>query len=342
MRFIQVGVGGFGNRWVNCLKDNPQAEVVAMVDVNPAALEKACQVSGRKPEICFPTLDAALAKVQTDAVVVVTPPEYHRAPVVAALEAGLHVISEKPMADSMANCKAMLQAARRTGKTYVVSQNYRYSPATWTMNRLVQEGALGTLGQAKLDFYMGVDFRGGFRHVMDYPLLVDMSIHHFDLIRFITGLDAVEVRGTAWNPPWSNYQGDCASSVVFTMNNGARVVYNACWCAKGQFCDWNANWQIEGEKGTLVYQRGELQQLTVPTLYKVEKTEPVKLEGPSKGGQDFVLQDFMDSIAAGRRPRTDVADNIRSIAMVFAAVKAVQTGKAVKVLDAATERLLAG
>ena len=50
---------------------------------------------------------------------------------------------------------------------------------------------------------------------MPFPVIIDMSIHHFDLIRFVTGLEAVKVSGAAWNPPWSNYKGDCSTSVVF-------------------------------------------------------------------------------------------------------------------------------
>ena len=102
---------------------------------------------------------------------------------------------------------------------------------------------------------------------MDFPLLVDMSIHHFDLIRFVTGLDPERVQGVAWNPPWSNYAGDCSSTVVFEMSNGARVVYSGSWCAKGQFCNWDGNWQIECDKGTLVYSRDNITHHSVPTLY---------------------------------------------------------------------------
>ena len=340
MRFIQVGVGGFGGHWVNILKENRDVQVVGMVDIKDEALKAACEKAGHQPAICFHSLDEALAKVQTDVVLVCTPPEYHMAPVCQALKAGLAVISEKPMADSLAHCKTMLRTAKQTKRTYVVSQNYRYSAPTWTMNEVVRSGRLGEIGQVKIDFYLGMDFGGGFRHSMDFPLLVDMSIHHFDLIRFVTGLDAVRVRGYAWNPKWSNYKGDCSSTVVFEMSNGARVLYNASWCAKGQFSDWNGNWQIEGTKGTLEYKQGEMKVHDVPGLYKVEKSEPVLLQQPPKGGQQFVLDDFLEAVKARRRPKTDVYDNIRSVAMVFAAVKAVKTGKPTPILDAALKKLL--
>ena len=340
MKFIHVGVGGFGGVWVNLLKATRAAKVVAMVDVNDDALDRACETGGYSPDICFKSIEDALANVEADAAVVVTPPASHRQPVVAAMKAGLDVISEKPMAESLADCKAMLRAAAATGRTYVVSQNYRYTDPMWTLSKLVRGGKLGAVGQVKADFYMGVDFGGGFRHDMAYPLIIDMSIHHFDLIRFITGLDAVNVTGSAWNPTWSTYKGDCSNVALFEMNSGARVVYNASWCAKGTFCDWNANWQIECEKGTVVYSNGEITVYDVPKLYNAKKVTTAKLSKPPRSSQAFVLHDFIRAVSGGPKAQTDAFDNIRSVAMIFATVKAMQTGRTVPILDKATKDLI--
>jgi predicted dehydrogenase len=340
MRFIHVGVGGFGRRWVQALKDNRSARVVALVDLSDQALQAACEYGPYKPDICFRSLEEAIDAADADAVVCSTPPAVHRHDVVTALKAGLDVISEKPMADSLADCKAMVRAARETGRTYVVSQNYRYRPETWTIARIIASGRLGPVGQVKVDFYKGVDFGGGFRHSMPYPLIVDMSIHHFDLMRFLTGLDAVAVSGAAWNPPWSNYKGDCSSTALFELTGGARLVYNASWCAKGDFAPWDANWQIECEKGTLVYERGRITILHAPTLYRVTRTEEVTPKPPRRRDQDYVLQDFIRAVRNGRRPATDARDNIRSVAMVFATVKAMKTGRRVPILDASIKKLI--
>lgn len=339
-RFIQVGVGGFGRVWAKLLKETEGVEVVALVDVRDESLQAACKDFGYPEGLCHKTLAAAMKAVKADALVSCTPPAFHRHDVVAGLKAGLDVISEKPMADSMANCKAMLKAAIASGHRYVVSQNYRYSPAMWSLAKVIRSGELGAVGQVKMDFFMGVNFGGGFRHDMEYPLIVDMSIHHFDLIRYLTGLDAMTVSGTAWNPPWSNYRGDCSNSLVFEMNNGARVIYSGSWCSKGQFNDWNGNWQIECEKGTVTYQSGVITVHKVPELYKKEGEEKVELSAPPAQGQAYVLREFLDTRGTAKRAATDVQDNIRSVSMVFAAVKAVQTGRKIAVLDAETRKLL--
>lgn len=341
MKFIHVGVGGFGRTWVNLLHKDPLAEVVALVDVSADSLKWARETCGYSEEMCFGSLEEALTKVKADAIMCSTPPRFHRHDVVTALKAGLHALSEKPMADSLDDCKAMLRAARETGKTYCVSQNYRYNAPMWSMRKALEEANLGAVGQVKMDFYLGNDFRGGFRHEMPYPLIIDMSIHHFDLLRYHTGLNPVSVQATSWNPPWSNYKGDCSSTVLFVMDNGARVVYNASWCAKGQPNDWNCSWYIECERGALQHHRGTVKVFDVPTLYSVTGEREVPVVAPEPQSQAYVLKDFVESIAAGRKPLTDVTDNIHSVAMVFATVKAMETGTVQPILDDEVKALLA-
>lgn len=339
MRFIQVGVGGFGGVWANALKNDKRAKVVGLVDISAEALEKVCDKHGHDRSICFPTLEKALKTVEADALVCVTPPRLHRKPVVTALRAGLHVISEKPMAESMTDCKAMLTAAKKTRKHYVVSQNYRYNGIMCAIHDLIRKGCIGTVGQVKIDFFMGVGF-GGFRATMDYPLIIDMSIHHFDLIRFLTGLNPVSARGEAWNPSWSHFKGDCSSSVVFEMTRKARVLYNGSWCAKGSYSDWNGNWLIEGSKGAIVYENGAATLHEAPERYRVEKSTEIKPKKMARQGQAFVLDNFLKCVKSGARPNTDVYDNIKSVAMVFAAVKALETEKRVPVIPPALKKMI--
>lgn len=341
MRIIQVGVGGFGGTWLNVIKNTPEVQLVGMVDINADVAKQQCRQFGFDEKLYFPTLRAALRQAKADAAVVVTPPKYHRAPVVAALEAGLHVISEKPMAESMADCKAMVRAAIKYKRLYVVSQNYRYNPQMWTLANLIHSGRLGKVGEVKLDFYMGIGF-GGFRQEMEYPLIVDMSIHHFDLIRRVVGSNAVSVSGAGWNPSWSHYKHDCSSTALFEMENGARVLYNGSWCCKGGFNDWSGNWQIGCEKGTVMYQNGTITVHHAPEMYEVISTENVFVRPPPKTDQAYVLDEFMRCVRDGGRPSTVCFDNVYSTAMVFATVQAMRTGKKVPVVDADIRNLTKG
>ncbi|MCS7048205.1 MAG: Gfo/Idh/MocA family oxidoreductase [Verrucomicrobiae bacterium] len=341
VRIIQVGVGGFGAVWLDVIRQSADVEMVGLVDINRETAMQACRKHGWSEAIFFPTLVEALRSARADAAVVVTPPAAHREPVVAALEAGLDVISEKPMAETLTDCKAMVRAAQRTGRMYVVSQNYRYQPAMWTLANVVRSGRLGRVGEVKLDFYLGMWFEG-FRQQMEYPLVVDMAIHHFDLIRFILGTDAVAVTAAGWNPPWSHYRHDCSCAALFEMASGARVIYNGSWCAKGQFCDWNGNWQIGCERGTVLYQNGVITIHHAPERYEVTSTENVIVRPPPLEGQRYVLADFLRARANGHRAGTDCFDNIHSVAMVFATVEAMRTGRRVEVGDAETRQWSTG
>ena len=341
MRIIQVGVGGFGGCWQDVFKKTPEVQVVGLVDISKDSLKNACQHFGHSESICYTSFKDALKNVEADAAVVVTPPKFHRAPVVQALEAGLHVISEKPMAESIADCKAMVQASIRNKRLYVVSQNYRYHPEMWTLARLIRSGKLGKVGQVKVDFYLGV-WLSGFRQKMEYPLIVDMSIHHMDLIRYLTGADPVAVRAEGWNPIWSNTVHDCSASAVFEMSNGARVVYNGSWVAVGQFSDWNANWQIECEKGTVTYEKGKITVHHRGERVDIVSQENVFVQQPPKGDQAGILDEFMRCVKEGARPSTVCFDNVHSIGMVFATVKAMKTGKRVSVVDPEIKRLVKG
>jgi predicted dehydrogenase len=317
MRILQVGAGGFGAVWLAALAAEPEAQLVALVDRDPAAL-----VPGAPG---FSDVDAALAEVEADMALVVVPPDAHREVAERCLAAGLPVLVEKPLAGRREDCEALVEAAARAGVELAVSQNYRYRPVIETARRVLASGRLGAIGQAQVEFRLHHDFRGTFRERMEHPLILDMAVHHFDLIRFVTGLEAVDVAARTWNPPWSQFAGDASAVCAFTMDSGARVVYTGSWHPRGQFTDWNCRWLVECERGYLVLDRDEVRvyegadvnqpgtpadELTVP-LVALERTD-----------QAAVLADFWAAVVAGRPAATTAADNLRSVEMVLGAVEA--------------------
>ncbi|MDX2055952.1 MAG: Gfo/Idh/MocA family oxidoreductase [Polyangiaceae bacterium] len=332
MRCILIGVGGFGNVWVNTLKA-AGAHVVGLVDRDPNALAKAQAVLNVPTSGCFSELALALAGTKAEALICVTPPALHREHVVAGLRAGLHVISEKPMAESREDCQAMVLAAREAKRVYAVSQNYRYGTGMAALHRAVASGLIGKVGQVRIDFYKGHDFHGGFRHEMEFPVLVDMSIHHFDLLRYFTEANALRVSATAWNPPWSNYRGDASCSVLFEMERGVRAVYNASWCSQGSFSDWNGNWLLEGTRGSLTYEQGVIHHHEVDPHYAVRRVQGLPLIEPELTPQMRIFTDFTRAVAEGRQPETNCFDNINSVNMVFASVEAARTGRKISLTE---------
>ena len=174
----------------------------------------------------------------------------HREVTVAALSHGLPVIGEKPMAASMEEARAMVEASDRAGKLYMVSQSRRYHAGLQAYRRLIDR-ELGTLGILNADFYIGAHF-GGFRDEMPSPLLLDMAIHTFDAAGTFRA-PILWRYAEEFNPPWSWYAGDACASGIFEMSGGMRFTYRGSWCAEGLHTSWEADWRTVGELGTAVW-----------------------------------------------------------------------------------------
>ncbi|MDX1417308.1 MAG: Gfo/Idh/MocA family oxidoreductase [Candidatus Promineifilaceae bacterium] len=333
MKVIQIGVGGFGAYWLRILGEYPGIELAALVDVDADALSEAALLAGVAEAHCFQELEKALERVTADILVCVSPPHFHRQHTTAAMKAGLDVICEKPLAIDMEDALAMARAAQETGRLMTVSQNYRYRPVTWTMQKLVAGGEIGEIGQISLDFYKGWYFDSNdFRRTMPQPLISDMGIHHFDLLRFITGLGAVSVRGESWNPPWSKNKGDTSTNLTFILENGARFAYSASWCAQGNFTDWNGNWLIEGDRGSLHYRSSALTLNHADDRYQVQDSHPLPPVGPPLLDQAYILADLIAARQEKRQPQTSIFDNLNSLAMVTAAREAACSGEQTQIL----------
>jgi predicted dehydrogenase len=139
-------------------------------------------------------------------VIDVTPPAFHQEISAIALEAGLPVLSEKPLANTLADAVAIVQKANESGVLHMVAQNYRYHVPVQTLKHVLASGEFGRVGSVSVEFFKGPHF-GGFREEMAYPLIIDMAIHHFDLMRFLLESDPVTTFGRSWDPPGVGIKG---------------------------------------------------------------------------------------------------------------------------------------
>lgn len=328
---LQVGVGGYGATWLpTVLGAAGRAAYVGLVDVDEAALAAAGDRAGVPPAQRFRSLEAALARVDPEIVLCVVPPAHHEAVIVPALARGRHVLTEKPIADTPAATRRIVAAARASRGSLMVAQKGRYHPWVRRFRQELTAGTIGRLNHVTLHYRAPLFHWGasGFRHRMADPLLVEMSIHHFDLLRALLGRDAVEVSGRSWNWAWSGFAGDVAASLVFTMTGGLPVVYEANCISSGDLTAWYGEIRAEGETGTLT--------MVYPHLYLARRgADQVQVAGPREdlmavsepdAGQPAVLAELLDSVEQGRPAETSGEDNLRTMAMLFAAVDACRTG----------------
>ena len=330
---LLVGAGGMGRAWGNNLKEHPDVEVAAWVDIRPGAASEAAdglQLSGLHTG---DDLGKALAEVKPDFVVDVTIPEAHRDVTLQALRAGVPVLGEKPMADSMERAREMVAASEKAGKLYMVSQSRRYDARIHAYRTLIQE-QVGALGILNSDFYIGAHF-GGFRDEMASVLLLDMAIHTLDQARYLSQSDPVSVYCEEFNPGWSWYKGAASATALFEMTGGLRYTYRGSWCSEGKNTSWESDWRAVGPCGTAVWDGSGPPSADVVTKTGAffSETEPRSMEVPANipGGIAGSLRDFLNALQTGATPMGECHDNIKSLAMVFAAIESSVVGQRVLV-----------
>ncbi len=335
MNVIQVGIGGMGRAWINAVKRSSDVEYVALVEINPEIAAATAQEFGLDQSMIYASLPEAIAASKADGVIDVTPPQFHREISITALEAGLPVLSEKPLSSSLEDAKAIVETANQTGVLHMVAQNYRYSVAVQTLKHLLDSGEMGPVASVAIEFFRGPRFKG-FRAEMAQPLIVDMAIHHFDMMRYLLGKNPVSVFGRSWNPAWSWYAGDAAAALSFEFEDGIVASYDGSWCSLGVETTWNANWRFECEQGVIllgydkvfIQQPGGVDGINTQHDPLQEVVNPIHLR---KTAQDYLLDEFYRAVVQGGAVGTPCQDNINSLAMVFAAVESCETGQVVTI-----------
>ncbi|MBX3025806.1 Gfo/Idh/MocA family oxidoreductase [bacterium] len=145
-----VGCGAISQLHLPALREGARrTTIAAVVDTDPARAEAAARSTGATP---FTSLDAALARGGIEAVDLLLPHHLHEAVAVRCLDAGLHVLLEKPMATTLPACERILAAARRAGTVFMVGENTQYWPEVLTAQRLLGEGAIGDVVTARGSF----------------------------------------------------------------------------------------------------------------------------------------------------------------------------------------------
>jgi predicted dehydrogenase len=328
LRIIQVGMGGFGRNWYQT-KVAPLAEVESMAFVEPVeqTREQCIRELGIKRELIFDSLEHAISAVSADAVLITASLPGHVPNARDALMAGKHVLMEKPFAPSVADARQLVELAATRERVLMISQNYRFFPAPQLAAQIVANGTLGRLGVVHVDFRRDhVTFDEGRRrhYELSHPLLADMAIHHFDLMRMICGADAGKVRCHAFQPPWSHYKDPPAAEAVIEMENGVVVTYRGSWVSSGSVTPWAGEWNLEFEKGELWFtSRGDdtpkADELWIRKLGKKPQKQTLpRLPGTDRTGS---LLEFVSSVRETREPLTSGARNIGSIGLTYAAIE---------------------
>lgn len=333
LKALLVGAGGMGQTWAKNLRDCTDVQTVGWMDIRPGAAAEAIdklKLSGIKP---CDDLAKSLSELRPDFLVDVTIPEAHHDVTLAALAAGVPVLGEKPMADSMAAARGMVAASEAAGKLYMVSQSRRYDPRVLAFRKAIDQHA-GPLGILTSDFFLGPHF-GGFREQMNSPLLLDMAIHTFDSARQISAADPLAVYCHEYNPAWSWYKNGSSATAVFEMTGGLQYAYRGSWCAQGLNTSWQSEWRAFGRHGAATWD-GEHDPVAARVTGNegfIPPTENITVKSDENvpTGIAGSLREFLHALHTGQTPQGECHDNIKSLAMVFAAIESARTGQRVQI-----------
>ncbi len=333
---VQVGVApsGIGLDWLDATTTSPDWTLVGVVDAQPAHLRAAGEKLHLPPERLFNSIAAAAAGVEFDACVLVTPSPSHAALCDEALDAGKHVIVEKPFTTDLAAAHALADRADALGLRLVVDQNYRYMTVVATLRRALRERLVGAPSFAQTTFDCSWPGRP-YQLDMDDTMLLEMAIHHFDMMRDLFDADAATASGHTWRPVGSRYSGDTVVSCSFTFANGVEAAYHGSLASPGLTTPWPGVWRIDCTEGALhLADLGEGY-----GVYRSHAPDTITLipavadDGdPAESSLRAVLRDLAAALDEGRRPRTDARDNLRTLAMAFAVAESSRRGRPVDLM----------
>lgn len=324
---IVAGCGNMASTWLEYIIQRDDAELVALVDINIKNAEK---MMNKYSLNCatFTNIHDAIASTNANIIFDITIPSSHNSIVTAGIQAGCFVLGEKPMANTMLEVNEIIDTVESDNGFYAVMQNRRFLKNIRAFKELLSNDIIGDIGYIGADFFLGPHF-GGFRDIMDSPLLLDMAIHTFDQARFLINAKPMSVYCHEYNPKGSWYKGNASAICIFEFDNGCVFCYRGSWCSEGVNTAWESEWRIQGSKGTAIWDGMNEPFAEVVNDSPKEKICQVRPEYTWQGreGHFGCLDEMFNAIEEKRNAETDCRDNRYSMSMVFNAIRSAKENK---------------
>jgi len=309
---IMVGVGGMARHWLEefWAPFRERMEWAALVDVNPEALASTGEKLGVPASAQFTSVREAMEKVEADFCCVVTPPAFHQEAIELACDRKLHILSEKPIADTWEACCAIYQKVQQSGVKMQVTQNYRYNTNIQTLKKAVSElGEINYVIARYASDYRVRNSWGKFRHEIPHTLLVEGGIHHLDQIRHLTESNCLSITGYEWHPgqtrgdnsQWQgsdSFDGEPCALFSMQMSGGRFASYEGNNLATGKQNSWSAEYyRVECEGGAAILDNDytvRIEERGEGGAVKTREVAEVKLPYVGHGMMPFQFLEWLD------------------------------------------------
>ncbi len=324
-KFAVIGMGHIGKRHAQMIKNNPDAELVAAVDVNTALKE---EIETQFGCAYFNSIEELMASdIKIDVINVCTPNGYHAEHAIKALDRNCHVVVEKPMGLTKAACEQVIYKSLQAHKhVFCVMQN-RYSPPSAWLKQVLTEERLGKIFMAQINCYWNRDERyykkGGWKGTLDLdggPLFTQFS-HFLDIMYWLLGdIQDIQARFENFNHAYTPFED--SGSVNFKFINGGIGVLNYSTSM------WDKNLEssitIIGEKGSIkvggqYMDKVEYCHIENYTMPELPPSNPPNDYGAYKGSaanHHYVIENVVDTLKGKTSATTNALEGLKVVEII--------------------------
>ncbi|MBM7553541.1 putative dehydrogenase [Thalassobacillus pellis] len=337
-----IGAGGIakGVHIPNYMKCGDRVEIVAIADV---IKEKADHYADEfSIAHSFGDYEEMLQTVELDAVSVCTPNKFHAEATIAALEAGCHVLCEKPPAITVAEAEDMAKTAEKTGKLLTYGLHYRYAPEVVTLKRFIDGGELGDVYASRVNAIRrrGIPGWGVFtnKELQGGGPLIDIGVHMLDTGLYLMDFPEPETvlgsvyqklgkrKGVGLMGSWDyeNFSIEDMARAMIQFKDGSSIMLETAFAANVEKHDV-MNVSLMGDEGGADVFPLKIFQEKHDTLID---TSPAYL--PKKGNHELLIEEFVNSCLTGKKPITTPDQGVVLQKLITAIYQSAETGEAVK------------
>jgi len=355
MNVAFVGCGGMAAHYLSVYRDLDWVQVAVCIDVDEAAARRAAETVGARDA----TNDFAAALAPAiDAVVISTPNSLHRPQAVAAIEAGKHVLLQKPVAASLADAEAIARAAEGSTRAVGLYMSYFDQPLLHDLRDMAQQTRFGAIVQC----YARLMHRGGMMWSAEAlagrrtwrgsvaetggGCFIQLAVHYIHIFEWLTGARAVRAAAFLRNLHCPGLEGEDLASAILELDSGAIVTLDTAWCADGE------ELAIHGTEGRAQYRgnrwlavsssagpfAGRAVQypggLTRAFGGPIGEEHTLEIRPPAFGDAANPLnqhRQFLEAAREGRPAPVSIASGVRDMRVVAAVYESGRTGLAVEI-----------
>ena len=337
IRYGVIGCAGVGNSHATAVQDADGVSLVACADVSEDAAATFADEHG--VDLTFSDIPTMIEEADIDAVSVCTPSGTHADVTIPAMEAGAHVLVEKPLDVYADRINRMIATADDEAVTLAGVFQRRFHPQLRRAHQLVADGQLGDpiLGDTRVKWYRSQGYydSGGWRGTreMDGGCMMNQGVHDIDVLQWIVG----DVKSVAAMTGTLARDLDCedTGAVALEFENGALGTIEITTAVVGG----RDGLEVNGTEGSLAVSNREISEFKVTTgegsRYGAETIEqsPEDFPHPAGSGHEGVVQNFVDALREGSDPEVPAREARKAVDIILAAYRSAEQGRVIELAD---------